>query len=603
MLPDGSTKFTVWAPQHERVEVHISEPADRIVPLESGARGYHSATVDVVAAGALYKLRLPDARELSDPASRFQPEGVHGRSQVVADDFGWTDERWRGRELADYVIYELHTGTFSAEGTFDGIIPWLDAVVELGITAIEVMPIAQFPGARNWGYDGVSMFAPQNSYGGPDGLRRLVDAAHSRGLGVVLDVVYNHLGPEGNYLGEFGPYFTDRYWTAWGSAMNYDGPGSDEVRRFFLENALMWVRDYHIDALRLDAVHAIIDTSARTFLQELAEAVHAEAARLGRRIHLIAETDLNDPRIVSAPESGGYGHDAQWSDDFHHALHALITGENDGYYADFGETEHLAKTLRQGYAYTGQHSQFRSRRHGAMPVGLGGEKFVVCSQNHDQVGNRMLGERLSTLTSFEGLKVAAAATILSPFIPMLFMGEEYGETAPFLYFVDHSDKELLDAVRKGRAAEFTAFGWDAEPPDPGAPETHAQSRLRHELASEGEHATLRDFYKMLLRLRRTHAALGDLCLTNAVVTASNDTKTLVMRRFSDQAESFVAFNFSDEIVECTAPQGETLWHRVIDSADEKWRGSGAVSPQQAQGGKPLKLAPMSFALYLERAIG
>jgi maltooligosyltrehalose trehalohydrolase len=568
--------------------------------LEPGERGYHAAVAEDVPAGALYKIRLADGSELPDPASRSQPEGVHGPSQVVADDFVWADDGWLGLDLQDYVIYELHVGTFSQDGTFDGVIPLLDSLVDLGVTAIEIMPVAQFPGTRNWGYDGVAIFAAQDSYGGPDGLRRLIDEAHNRGVAVVLDVVYNHLGPEGNYLGEFGPYFTDRYKTAWGSAINFDGAHSDDVRRFFIENAVMWVRDYHVDSLRLDAVHAIVDASAQPFLRELASAVHKEAERLGRRIFVIAESDLNDRRIVTPIEANGHGHDAQWSDDFHHALHALLTGERDGYYADFGLVGHLAKAMLRGYTYTGAYSQFRKRRHGAPTDGLAGHNFVVCAQNHDQVGNRMLGERLSSLTTFAGLKVAAGATILSPFIPLLFMGEEYGETAPFLYFVDHGDAELLALVRKGRADEFSAFGWNQEPPDSGARETSERSRLRHELAREGHHATLRELYKRLLQLRRTHPALANLNLDAIEVSVDEEARTLLARRWADVAEALIAFNFSDAPAEVMLPSGEMLWHRAVDSADARWGGSGWCAPLQVQAGNVVTLAPLSFVLYLDR---
>ena len=429
-LGNGKTRFEVWAPLASRVDLHILSPKDRIVAMEPRARGYHEIVADKVAPGSRYFYRFND-KERPDPASRFQPEGVHGPSEVVKTDFRWQDRNWFGPELKDYVIYELHVGAFTPEGTFDAIIPRLEYLKELGITAVELMPVAQFPGARNWGYDGVAPFAPQNSYGGPEGLKQLVDACHENGLAVVLDVVYNHLGPEGNYLGEFGAYFTDRYHTPWGWAVNFDGPDSDEVRKYFIQNALYWVGEFHIDALRLDAVHAILDHSPRPFLLELGEAVHREAGRIHRRIYLMPESADNDARLLRARELGGFALDAQWNDDFHHCLHVLLTGERSGYYEDYSRVDQLAKSFRQGFVYSGEYSGFRKRRHGSPAGDIPAERFVVFSQNHDQVGNRMFGDRLCRLAGFEGAKLAAGAVLLSPFVPLLFMGEEYGETAPF----------------------------------------------------------------------------------------------------------------------------------------------------------------------------
>lgn len=429
-LGDGRCRFTVWAPAAEKVEVRLLTPRPRVATLDRGGQGYHHGVLEGVERGSLYVYRLDGGPERADPASRSQPQGVHGPSEVVDPQFPWEDVSWVGPRLQDYILYELHVGTFTREGTFDAIIPHLTDLRELGVTAIELMPVAQFPGTRNWGYDGVFPFAVQDSYGGPAGLKRLVNACHREGLAVVLDVVYNHLGPEGNTLGDFGPYFSERYRSPWGPALNFDGPGSDEVRRFFIENALAWITDYHVDALRLDALHAILDLSAYPFLAELAAAVRERAARLHRRVYLIAESDLNDPKLVRPPEVGGYGLDAQWNDDFHHALHALLTGERTGYYEDFGTVAHLARAFTEGYVYTGQYSVYRRRRHGVPARALPAHAFAVFAQNHDQVGNRMRGERLSALVPFEALKLAAAVVLLSPYLPLLFMGEEYGETAP-----------------------------------------------------------------------------------------------------------------------------------------------------------------------------
>ncbi|HJT17363.1 MAG TPA: malto-oligosyltrehalose trehalohydrolase, partial [Thermoanaerobaculia bacterium] len=424
LLDGGRCEFRVWSPNRERVAVCIDSQK---YPLTKNSNGYHE-TILPARAGTRYKFAF-DGVERPDPASRFQPEGVHGPSEVVDPHFEWHDASWKNIPLEDYVIYELHVGTFTREGTFDAAIDKLDALKDLGITAVELMPVGQFPGHRNWGYDGTYIYAPQNSYGGPHALKRLVDAAHQRGLAMILDVVYNHLGPEGNYLAEFGPYFTDRYKTAWGLALNFDGPNSDSVREFFVQNARMWIDEFHFDALRVDAVHAIVDHSAQPFLQDLTTAVH----QCSRRAYMIAESDLNDPRVIMSGDELGLGFDSQWSDDFHHALHVLLTGEKIGYYCAYGKVSDLARTIETGYLYTGQYSPYRRRKYGAEPRTDDGVQFVVSTQNHDQIGNRMNGDRLSTLVSRDKLRVAAAALILSPFIPMIFMGEEYGETAPFQY--------------------------------------------------------------------------------------------------------------------------------------------------------------------------
>jgi len=418
--------FRVWAPAAEKAVVHLLSPTDRVVPLKKNELGYHTAIVEGVPAGSDYLYQLDDGPGRPDPASRWQPQGVHGPSRIADPQFAWTDPSWFGLPLRDFVVYELHVGIFSKEGTFDGVIGHLGELKELGITAIELMPVAQFPGSRNWGYDGVCPFAVQDSYGGPVGLKRLVNAAHEHGLAVVLDVVYNPLGPEGNYLNEFGPYFTDRYHTPWGSALNFDGPHSDEVRRYFIENALYWQTEFHLDALRLDAVHAIRDFSAVPFLEELAAACQRQSDKLNRRFHLIAESDMNMARHILPRELGGDGLAAQWSDDFHHCLHVLLTGEQSGYYEDFKGVSQFAKVWREGYAYTGEYSRQRRRRQGSNPGCNPVKQFVVCSQNHDQIGNRMMGDRLSAALSFDQQRLAAGAVLLSPFVPMLFMGEEYG---------------------------------------------------------------------------------------------------------------------------------------------------------------------------------
>lgn len=497
---DG-VSFVVWAPNASRVDLQLLEPYHRLVEMESDSRGYRFAHVRDLLPGARYLYRLNGQTGRPDPASRWQPMGVHGPSAVVAPD---PPPPWDAPVLRDYVIYEVHVGTFTRPGTFDALRYQLDRLVRLGVTALELMPVAEFPGARNWGYDGVSLYAAHSCYGGPAGFRRLVEACHHAGLAVVLDVVYNHLGPEGNYLREFGPYFTDRYKTPWGEAVNFDGPGSDHVRRFFLENALYWIRDCGVDALRLDAVHEIYDRSAYPFIQELADVVHRYAAESGRNVYLIAESDLNDAKIIRPREDQGFGLDAQWADDLHHSIHALLTGERMGYYSDFGNIDHLEKALAQGWVYSGQYSPRRAVRFGNSPAGLAPEKFVVCAQNHDQVGNRMLGDRLAQIVGFEKAKLAAATYLLSPFTPLIFMGEEYGEPSPFPYFVSHSDEDLQRAVREGRRLEFAAFLADGEPSDPQHPATFTGAKLNPECAWNEPHGSMERFYARLIALRKSY---------------------------------------------------------------------------------------------------
>jgi maltooligosyltrehalose trehalohydrolase len=562
--PEGGTTFRVWSPYCNDVELHIVGPGDRRIPLRRTDDGYHETLTDATP-GTRYFYVLDDGSERPDPASRLQPDGVHGPSEGVGREFEWHDDGWQGIALEDYVLYELHVGTFTAEGTFDAVIPRLDALKDLGITAVELMPIAQFPGHRNWGYDGVCIGAVQNTYGGPAGLVRLVDACHRRGLALILDVVYNHLGPEGNYLSRFGPYFTDRYQTPWGPALNFDGPSSDHVRWFFIHNALQWVDEFHIDGLRVDAVHAIIDHSARPFLEELTAAVRERASRLGRQVVTFAESNLNDPRVITSMEHLGLGFDSQWSDDFHHSLHALLTGERAGYYEDFGRVSDLARTLSSGYLFTGQYSTYRGRRHGRAPNTKDGARFVVSAQNHDQVGNRILGERLSTLLTDDKLRLAAAALVLSPFIPLLFMGEEYGETAPFQYFTSHSDPDLIDAVRRGRREEFASFAWQGEAPDPHSEETFQRSKLDWSLLDRGQHASLRLLYRDLLRLRREIPALRTLDLARLESHTEDERGLLLIRRWTEVDEVLIAFNFSEREQTVAIPFGDGGWRPLIET--------------------------------------
>ena len=571
LLDRNRTQFRVWAPERDSVELHIVAPRDERIAMQKTETGYHEATVEC-GEGTRYFYVIGE-NDRPDPASRFQPEGVHGPSEVVGQEFDWTDKGWKGVPLQDYVVYELHVGTFTEEGTFDAMIPRLDELKALGVTAVELLPVAQFPGARNWGYDGTYVSAAQDSYGGPRALKRLVDACHQRGLAIVLDVVYNHLGPEGNYLGEYGPYFTDRYKTPWGLALNFDGPRSDDVRWYFVHSALQFVDEFHFDGLRVDAVHAIVDHSAEPFLQDLCTAVHKRAEELGRTIVMIAESDLNDPRVITPPEEFGMGFDTQWADDFHHSLHTLLTGEQDGYYSGFPvKPSNLARVLTTGYLYTGQHSVYRGRKYGLEPKTRDGAQFVVSIQNHDQVGNRMMGDRLASIVSYDQARLAAAATILSPFVPMLFMGEEYGEKRPFQYFTSHSDPALIEAVRNGRRSEFDDFAWQGEAPDPDDEETFNRSKIDWSARERGEHQSMWNFYKELLRLRRDTPALRDLSLDNVRAHADDEKKVLIVER----GDVLVAFNFSDATQTVSAPQGS--WNALLDTGSKIGGGSMTLPP-------------------------
>jgi maltooligosyltrehalose trehalohydrolase len=523
------TVFRVWAPHASRVEIQVGDGRFALVAED---RGYWSITLPPVGPGADYAFVLDDGEPLPDPRSPWQPHGVHSPSRVVDHAaFRWTDASWRAGPLASAVIYELHVGTFTGAGTFEAAIERLGHLTELGVTHVELMPVGEFPGARGWGYDGVGLYAPHHAYGGPEGLKGLVDACHSLGLAVILDVVYNHLGPAGNYLGRFGPYFTERYATPWGQAVNLDGPESEEVRRFFCDNALMWLRDYHFDGLRLDAVHAIIDTSAVHFLEQLAVEVRSLEGQLGRHLVLIAESDLNDPRVVRPSEVGGYGLDAQWCDDFHHALHSVLTGERDGYYADFCSLSDLARALKHAFVYDGRYSAFRRRPYGRPTTGLSGHRFVGFLQNHDQIGNRAQGERSSHLMSPGRLKIAMALVVTAPFIPMLFQGEEWGASSPFQYFTDLEDPELGRAVSDGRRREFEAFGWSPEEvPDPQAIETFQRSKLNWEERRREPHVSLLDWYRCLIQLRQRMAALLDGRLDRMRVTIDEEARWLILER-------------------------------------------------------------------------
>ena len=522
--------FQVWAPSAESVSVQVD---GQRYPLKKAERGCWKADVESAQLGMDYGYILNgEEPPVPDPRSPWQPNGVNGLSRLVDHSaFEWHDQLWQGPPLANAVIYELHVGTFTPEGTFDSAIPKLDYLKDLGITHVEVMPIAAFDGDRGWGYDGVDLYAPVQIYGGPDAVKRFVDAAHTKGLAVINDVVYNHFGPTGNYTGKFGPYITESHKTPWGGAVNLEEEGSTEVRRFFCDNAMMWLRDYHFDGLRLDAVTAYIDRSAIHFLEQLSDEVKVLGAQLGKHFFLVAESDLNDPRVVRAKEAGGYGMEAQWSDDFHHALWTVLTGDQHGYYADFGTIEQLATSLEKVYVYQGQYAAFRKRHHGRPVHDVPGYRFLGYIQNHDQVGNRAVGDRLSDLVGPGKVKIAAALVFTAPFVPMIFQGEEYAASTPFLYFTDHHDEELGNAVSKGRKQEFSGFGGPPdEVPDPQDRQTFLSSKLKWDEVTQSSHAEILDWYKKLIALRRTTPTLVDGDVRSAHVRFDEEAKWLILRR-------------------------------------------------------------------------
>jgi maltooligosyltrehalose trehalohydrolase len=596
----GTWEFVVWAPLRKNVQLRIKTAAgEGEHPMERAGEGYWRTVLDGLPPDTLYLYVLDGRLERPDPASCYQPLGVHRSSRVVDHGvFPWKDGAWTGIALEEWILYEIHVGTFTPEGTFEAIIPRLPKLAELGVNALELMPVAQFPGERNWGYDGAYPFAVQNSYGGPEGLKRLVDSCHRGKIAVVLDVVYNHLGPEGNYLEDFGPYFTTRYRTSWGKAVNFDDAWSDGVRAYFLQNVRHWFEHYHIDGLRLDAVHGIFDRSGKHILSELSEQAKEFSRQGKRRRYLIAESDLNDARIARPPRLGGFGIDAQWNDDFEHSVHALLTKDRFGYYQDFGTMGDLAKAYQEGFVYDWRYSRYRKRHHGSSSVDIPASRFVVFAQNHDQVGNRPGGERLPSLIDSEGLKLAAAVTILSPFVPLLFMGEEYGEESPFFYFVSHSDQDLVEAVREGRREEFAAFRWSKEPPDPLSAETFAASRLDWEKLRREEHRTLWKFYQELIRWRRTLLPLRDLDKKNQAIAYHEQDKTFRVERWHGRERALFMANFGFDVSSCPGNL-DGRWRKLLDSAETRWRGPSSLLPLWLTEKEQPKLQPRSCALYIK----
>ena len=549
--------FRIWAPRAQTMKLQISgqKPLDMQGPSPGG---WWQLAVEDAGAGVDYAFLIDDdPTPYPDPRSAWQPKGVHGASRVFDQTaFQWSDKNWHTPPLASGIIYELHIGTFSQEGTFDSAIAHLDHLVDLGITHVEVMPINEFAGDRGWGYDGVCLFAVFEPYGGPEGFKRFVDACHTRNLAVVLDVVYNHFGPVGNYTNRFGPYLTDKYHTPWGAAVNFNEGGSDEVRHFFIDNALMWLKDYHCDALRLDATHEFIDRSAVHFMEQLSADVQRLGTMLGKRFTLIAESDLNDPKFVRPIEAHGYGMDAQWSDDFHHSLFTLLWNDpGRGYYDDFGSMDDLVKSLKHVFVFDGNYSGYRHHSHGRPVDGLSAQRFIGYIQNHDQVGNRAAGERLEHLVGMEAAKVALGLVLTAPFVPMLWMGEEFAASAPFLYFADHEEEEMRRLVSEGRKKDFAAFGWsESDIPDPEAAETFERSRLDWTELGSGKHAEMLHWVKDLIALRRSTVDLNDGDLGHLQIACTPDEKGLVMRRGSVR----VVMYLGEQSMACGLEDGETL---------------------------------------------
>lgn len=591
-LGNNKTKFVIWAPFKNKVKLVFRE--GRTEQLLKVDHGYWEQELNDVPPGTFYKISLEGEDVYPDPASRSQPFGVHDWSMVKdPNSFKWNDTSWKGIPLEEMIIYELHVGTFTSQGTFEGVISKLDHLLELGINTIEVLPVTQFPGSRNWGYDGAYPYAVQESYGGPEGLKKMIDTCHQRGIAVLLDAVYNHLGPEGNYLSQFGPYFTEKYKTPWGSAINFDDKYSDEVRNFFIQSALMWQEEFHLDGLRLDAIHEIIDRGARHFLKELSLNVDEVEKQTGRKFILIAESDLNDTKIINPYEKGGFGLEGQWVDDFHHSIHSILTGEIEGYYKDYGAIAHLAKSFKQAFVYDGIYSKFRKRTVGNSPSGLDPSKFVISIQNHDQVGNRLLGDRLTRMVSTEQLKLAAGVMLVSPYIPMLFMGEEFAEDRPFQYFVSHGDQDLVKAVREGRKREFEYFydKGEGEFLDPQDEETFKASWINWDFQEDQNKITIFNFYKKLISLKRSGAFIAFRSKEKQIEFSEKEKYIKIMAK--EGQNLFTVFNFKGEMLETEIPGGNFDWKLVISSAGKEW-GGPANFPLTFNSKDVLKIPPHSM---------
>jgi maltooligosyltrehalose trehalohydrolase len=601
-LQDNRYRFIVWAPEKERMILHVVAPFEKEFPMQKDDSGNFWVEITLSEKDLRYFYKPEGEKDYPDPASQFQPEGVHGPSQIVDHRvYQWKDKHWEGLPLEELVMYELHVGTFTRDGNFEAVIQRLDSLKETGINALELMPVSQFPGNRNWGYDGVYPYAVHASYGGPEGLKKLVDACHVRGIAVFIDGVYNHLGPEGNYLPQFGPYCTKKYRTPWGEAINFDGEWSDGVRDYFSDNIIHWFENYHIDGIRCDAIHTVFDTSAVHFWELVHNKVTRAQKRLGRRFHLIAESDLNSPKVVRPNEVGGYGFDAQWLDDFHHALYVLLNPADKDRYYDFGAIEQLAKGYTEGFVHSGEWVKFRKRRHGSSSAGVPGNKFIAFNLNHDQAGNRAGGERLCMLVNFERVKLAAAALMLSPYIPMLFMGEEYADDTPFFYFVSHGDEELIKAVREGRKAEFKDFGFNTEVPDPQDEDTFNRSKIHWEKRNGHSHNIILQWHQELIMMRKTLAPLQNFNKRDVQVQIIESNAFILFRNSTRQEKLVCFFNLSESEIAVTVPESIFPANKILDSKEDKWisrnedrRGVHSPTLHPAQ---TITLLPLSVVVY------
>jgi maltooligosyltrehalose trehalohydrolase len=591
-LHNGNCTFTVWAPHHASMQLHIVEPAAQLLPMQSTGDGYFTLRLPV-SGRCRYYYRLPNGTDHPDPASHYQPLDVGGPSEVVDHAaYRWHDGDWKGLPFNSLVFYELHTGTFTGEGNFEAITGYLDYLVQLGVNAVELMPVAQFPGTRNWGYDGVFPYAVQHSYGGPQALKRLVDACHQKGIAVFLDVVFNHLGPEGNWLPAYAPYFSQRYTTPWGDALNYDGEYSDEVRAYFAGNMEYWFTQYHIDGLRMDAIHEIYDRGAVPFWELLYEKRRLLEQRLGRPLYLVAECDLNSPRVVRHPQAGGWGFEAQWLDDFHHALYVLLDADGKKHYVDFGEMEQLAKAFKEGFVHSGEYVSFRKRRHGASAAGIPGHHFVVFSQNHDLVGNRPGGERLSMLVDLPRLKLAAAAVLLSPYIPLLFMGEEFAAQTPFYFFASPSGEDVIRGLREGRKKDFSIPEWDKLPPDAVDPAVFGYCKLQWSQRDEAKGRELLQWYKDLLALRKKEAVLQNTDKNSLRVNLPGE-KLLVLHRrdTSGGLHLLCCFHFGSAACRFSLPAYAGSWQLLLHSHGEE------ACPAVTMAGETVELPSLSVVVF------
>jgi maltooligosyltrehalose trehalohydrolase len=566
---ESRCRFTVWAPLRERMVLHIIHPEEQKMEMKKQKDGTFILEASEIEPGSKYYFMPDGEKDLADPASHFQPEGTNGPSEIVDHKtYQWNDHSWKGIPFKDLIIYELHIGTFSPGSTFESAIPLLDNLVATGINAVELMPVAQFPGTRNWGYDVLFPYAVQHSYGGPEGLKKFVDACHQKGIAVILDVVYNHLGPGGDFFSEYGPYFTDRYHCPWGDAINLDGEWSDGVRDYFSDNPLHWFTHYHIDALRLDAMHTIFDNGAVSVWQLMHQKIQALQQDLGRHLYMIAESDLNSPRILKHPEYGGYGFDAQWLDDFHHSIYVLLNPKDNIRYKDFGRLEQLAKAYTDGFVHSGEYVEFRKRRYGASSAGISGEKFVAFINNHDQCGNRIGGETLSRLLDFDRLKLAAAAMLLAPYVPMLFMGEEYASNRPFFFFVDYADEEQAKTISKVRKEEFSKVNTPGEMPDPIAEKTFRDCILDHEQRRKGKYRVMHEWYKKLISLRKKNSILKNFNKNNIRTQLIAEDVLIIYRKDDHAFDHIIIFlNFSENIHSHILPDYGFIWCKLLDSTD------------------------------------